>query len=355
LITQGERIVSVKPYEANVTSVRFVTSTGENWLYMAHDISDMNVTLTADVGIYGGDGALLADFNSTCYGRDIDLHFQYETDTDSEVGLTLDGNLTDYGNSINDINKSVRFPVKLFDAGKAESGYAFGIDRNCSSPSNPVYVKLKKVSIATAGLAKYTRDATETGVMPSDAEAIFYYGRIDVDDLRTTQAHVNHPVSFEVYASDSSNSYVSGMVRSSLEWYLNSLHDRSGFGSVETSDSAAYAGTFKSGETLGVDIESVTHSGDGTASLSINIDPGVKGVIHLDINASRWLWYVPAGMGGDYNFSSGSDCTSHPCFNIIRENSTSNIPVIESGRFRGSDFDADDRGDREKSGIKVFR
>jgi hypothetical protein len=257
--------------------------------------------------------------------------------------------------SISDINKTLRIPVSLFEGGEAEAAYRFGIDRNSSEVRNPLLVSLEDADISTAGIAKYLHSAVENSALSAENNATFFYGRISFRDLRVNDSPVEHRYTFEVYCDDPSDSHIEGFVRSSLNWYINALHDDSGLGDIYIGDADAYWGIVLDGERLDVNITSTTNDGDGTARMSIEIAPGVHGVVHLDINDSVWLWYTPAEYAKEYDFSLGSDCSSHPCFNIEREDIDDEGMKIESGTFNGMDISPAQRGAYKREGIKVFR
>ena len=350
-IEANSTVVTVKPYEINITSSSFSTSTGTRWLYDAKNIDDMFTTPLAEVSVYSKSGNLMSDFNSSCYGSDMNITFHYDYDAQSSTKLTLDGNLTSLDSDITDINKTVILYSSLFSGGKATATYRFGVDKNVSNPINPVNVGMKDITIDTPNLSKLYGSAKDTNTLPTETNATLYYGRLRADDIKTNTSPINQKLYFEIYSSNSLSSFP----QDSINWYLNSNHTESKYGSVILSDSKVYRDIIKEGEALDVNFTSVTFNSDGTADLRTEIAEGVHGVAHLDINESRWLWYVPEGYGGDYNFSDSSDCSTHPCFNISRLKIESKKNIIESGSYEGMDFNASERGSYKMRGIKLFR
>ena len=354
-IKQSSEILNVLPYEINITSLTLSASTGEGWLYMAHDIDDMSLTAKVTLEVYNASSQKMKDFNSSCYAKELNVSFRYDIDSAEELKLTLDGNLSDNDKNITDINKTLRIPVSLFNDAKAESFYRFGIDRNSSKAKNPLSVILRDANVTTANIAKYLHSAAENSAIGANARATFYYGRVSFKDLRLDHSPVDHGYSFEVYSDNPSDTHIDGFARSSLNWYINALHDKKSYGDIEISDSAAYKNIVLEGESLDMNITSTTIDSGGKARMHIEIAPGIHGVVHLDINDSVWLWYTPPEYAKEYDFSEGSDCSAHPCFNIERESLDNGDKDIQSGLFNAIDSVPERRGDFKQEGIKVFR
>ena len=327
-IAQYTTTITIKPYKIKINEMNL----SKEWLYMA-DVLDMNLTANATVQALSKTNNLMSDFNESCYGKDVNITYYYKINANSDDNITLsyEGNITTKDNkSLDDINKTLSIPKSVFFNGETNASYAFNIDRNYAKPISPVTIKLLEANITTANLAK------EYENIAADINATFFYGRVKTDDIKTNSSTSNHSVEIEVYKAKDFD-----FKQNSLNWYQNeydsttSLRD-SDFNSTETIKLTGNQTLF---------IQNTNGFLNGVANFSITSNK--TAYIHIDI--PPYLWH---NSYQDYNYSSGSDCSQHPCFEYIYESLSSKD---KTKNFKGSSIKSDFNTTMEKIGLKVFR
>jgi hypothetical protein len=197
-IDENSTIVTILPYEINITDANLSNIfdlDGNRWIYMDNNISELNVTANVYLSVNNKQHQVLQDFNSSCYAKDVNVTFYYDVNnSNGDVSVTYDGNLTDTNKSIADINKTLQiFKSDFIHDGNISKFYAFNVDRNYSKPLNPIFVDMKDVN-ATLTTAKY-----ENNITLSDNNATFYYGRVKTKDVTTNKNSIKHSLHVEVY------------------------------------------------------------------------------------------------------------------------------------------------------------
>ncbi|MEO1954220.1 MAG: LamG-like jellyroll fold domain-containing protein [Campylobacterales bacterium] len=335
--------VNIKPYELNITKADINVSTNADWLYMAN-IDDMNLSMFATVQANNKQHNKLDDFNSSCYGENVDIKFSIDVDDgDGELDMNstviANNSTTKDSFKLKDINKTITISKDYFISGEANASYSINVDRNLSNPVNPFLLKELDINITTSDVAKDENNASD------DSNATFYYARVATADKETTDTDIKHFSEIEVY-DDSSSKYVAGFKQNSINWYGNKKHNNT-FEDISEID-ATKKSTLE-------DVQfAITSFDTDSSKVSFNISNSDNGTYRMHIKTKSWFWYFPAGLGQDYNDSDGSDCTEHPCFEYILK-STSTPSGVVSGEFTGSDYNISSRGNYEKTGVKVFR
>jgi len=341
LITPATLVVTVNPYELNITDANFTASTGKTWLYDAN-VSDMYVSAHAAVQANNKQHVALQNFTSSCYAQPVDLSFYYDANnTNANVNLSYamtSGTMASALKSISDINKTITLPASLFTTSSASADYRFNIDRAYNVPLSPIDISLRDVKVTSLAVAKNENNATV------NKAARFYYGRIKTKDIVTDKTIAPHLLHVEVYSPTA----ISGFYQNTLNWYINADDD----GTTVLSD-----GNFSENKAFlnnqpssSVGVSGTTSFLDGISRFNINNLLEEKGsVVHVGI--PTWLWNSTLS---DYNNSVGATCVSHPCFDYkyIKDKDTIGI---KSGTFKGSMIGNDYNATYQKSGVKTFR
>ncbi len=224
----------------------------------------------------------------------------------------------------------------------------FNYNRSFNTPTNPFRVDGDETYFSLN-----VQDNTYATVIgddntSSDANATFYYGRLNPSDIAGTLLPVRNPVAIEVY-DDSNSLFTSGMNQSSLFWYTNDMH--SGDAAGNTYEAVPSSNTLIDNALVGF---AFTYNPvvNGIEDLDITAASENKAIMHL--KTQEWLWYVPSGFGSAYDDTAGTDCTMHPCFkfSFLPNNS---VLKIESGDFNGTVIPDVNRSDYIQKGIKLFR
>jgi hypothetical protein len=166
-------------------------------------------------------------------------------------------------------------------------------------------------------------------------------------DVKTTQDDINHTIEIEVYSTTSSG-YVNGFKQNSLLWWRHQNHSIEQDGNitqiVPTTKTILNSGEFS--------VNDISNPNSGT--IRVGISNSTEGRYIMHEKTKPWLWYIDKDFGNDYDDSSGSDCTKHPCFiyTLLKNNSSNSV---SSGSNSGGDIDVKSRGDHTRTGIKVYR
>lgn len=335
-ITPVTKTITIDPYELNVTSADFTSSNGQDWLYMA-DVADMNVTASATVQANNKLHQPLQNFISTCYASDVDLSFYYDVsnpNTDANISYIPVSLGTE--ESLSDINKTLIIPASDFIAPSADVEYSFNVNRAYDTPLNPIDITLTDVKVTSTNVAKDENNATLS------AKKSFYYGRINTKDVATNEQDINHEVKIEIYKS----STLSGFKQNTINWYEMKDDNTT---SIDLITPTADFG--KTSDPKSLTINQTTNQGVIDLNIINAWSSSDSAYIHLDIPS--YLWY---NKYSDYNDTSTSDCSQHPCFRYIYNTNTIQNRV-SSGAFEGSSLKDDGNFSRsyEKKGVKTFR
>lgn len=339
-ITPASLVVSVLPYELNVTDdTNFTASTGKEWLYDAN-VSDMYVTAKATVQANNKAHVALQNFTSACYAQPVNLTFHYDVNnTNSNVNLsyvTLQASMPNTSKLIADVNKTMTIPATSFTTASASAEYRFNVDRTYRTPLNPISMTLKDVNVTSTEVAKDENGKT------LNQNRRFYYGRIKTKDITTDKTIAPHLLHVEIY----STSPLSGFYQNSLNWYI---HANDGLTLANDVNLTAYQ-DFTHTTPTALTITGKDGFTNGLLGFNLNNLTNIKGsTVHLSIPS--WLWYSTLGSR-EYNAT--QDCSYHPCFEYkFLENA--NSIGIKSGELKGATIGKDYNATYQKSGVKTFR
>ena len=343
LISPQSIIVTVNPYELNVTDSNFTASTGQNWLYDAN-VSDMFVTAHSQVEARNMQHQPLINFTNACYAQPVNLGFYYDVNnTNNTVNLSyspINGTMTSALKPISDLNKTITILATSFITARASADYRFNVDRAYNISLSPIDMALKEVKVTSAGVSKIVNNQTV------GKGARFYYGRVKTKDIVTDKTSVPHLLYVEVY---SSTPLTNGFYQNSFNWYINGSDDGTTvFGDGNFSENKGFINTQPSTSTIAVANTQILS--DGVLRFNINnILKEQAATIHMAI--PTWLW---SNNLNDYNNSANSTCATHPCFDykFIPDMDTRGI---RSGTTQGSTIGRDFNASYQKSGVKTFR
>ncbi len=323
LITPDTKNMIIKPYELNITDVKY----DEGWLYMA-DVDDINQSVEFSVLANNKQHILVKNFTEYCYAEDVDVktHFNVKN-INSNVEIKYN-NATIY--NIKDINKTITIPKASFINSKANIEYSFNVVRAYKIPYEPIQIGLREVSVESSNVAKEKNNAT----VSLDAE--FYYGRVKTKDLSTNEQSTPHSLHVEVYK-------LGKYKQNSLNWYVNEDDNDSNMTIVDKKDFLFHSANAE------LDNIGNKQASDGSVEFILKHSEKDSFKSYLHVNIPEYLWY------SKYNsYNSVVDCGSHPCFeyNYIGDRSQKNI---NSGKFIGTAVGDDFNATKTKKGVKVFR
>ncbi len=338
------------PYEANVTELNFTISTQRNWLYVIKDtnIDDMNITIDVTVEVFSKNGTSLEDFNSSCYGSDVDVKFFYEVNNTSKedadsISVVYLGTKDDSAATLADINKTLTIPIANFSNGKGSVSYAFDVNRSFDAPLSPIWLQLQDVSIESS-IAKLLHSAQDTDKVEEDMNATLYYARVKPFDITTSKQDDSTKADILVY-DDQNSDYTQDLQEILVDWFLMRSHTSEEEGKIVQTVVKSGVG-MQDSDITSISVSAVLGEGEYNISIS-NPDKVESAYIHLDI--SPWLWF---SYDYDYSFASDSDCANHPCIRYLFFKDVSG-GGIRSGNVKGVRFEAN--VSKNPRGVKVFR
>ncbi len=348
--TECRRLFIPDHFEVQVTRPRLENNASTGFTYLSNlrpgvgmsaHIRNLNVTLTAK----GENNTTLRNY------KDPSTHF-YANAVTISPSITLPDRHSAATKLIDLIDEnSTDISGFGFVDGVAMHSYAdvgFNYDRDHHIPISPFVVDGNESFFRVYAEDRLYNSVTGVAQSDSDNNVTFFYGRLKTQDLITTLIPSSASMQYEVYDAGS-GIYTAGMRQSSINWYINDLHDNSDEGSVyeAIASSNSMIDNVIAGFSFNYNAPSL-----GKELLDITASPESKATLHL--KTQEWLWYVPLGFGSAYDDTAGSDCTMHPClkFSLIPANSALRI---ESGDFNGTIVPDENRSDYSKKGVKLFR
>ena len=359
LIEEVNASVGIVPHHFDLNATLFDFDKSERFTYLSYQMpmaADVQMTIEAQ----NEQNGTTQNFIDGCYADDVTVDFAHSVVTSDRLRKILwivrDANETDGPRQEDGKNDLLSFTYakKNFSTengrvdrnGTTVLTLFFNFDRNASRPVEPFILRIADINVSDA-------DAGSEGYETLEGNATFYYGRIRIDDVATRERSISHRYTVEVYDTNGSDSLISGMKEAALYWWINAKERNATDGNVTHYDVKKGFSLSTSDDTH-LSLSNFSEPSEGIVTFDldydIDVDRTIRNIVHLDI--SPWLWYVPEGLGGDYDYSSGSDCTRHPCFEYTLYGQSG--AGVRSGEMNGSDF-AIPAGNKQRSGIKLFR
>ncbi len=325
-----------RPVIENNTTFTYLS----NDLNMSAWIRDLNVSFTAQGE---ANGTLLN------YQEPQTLYFAKNVDVTPQLIIPA----APHGAAI-----SINTPVAKLDtnlsfvAGRADINYTdvrFNYPRHFDLPRDPFIILGSDGNFSVSINETASAGVNGSADTDMDANATFYFGRLHPKDLKSTDNPATTAIEIEVY-DDSGSNYVQNFRQNSLHWYRHANHSSDVAGdanSIHPRRSSILDDT----DSFNINDITIADPAQGTIGVSIVKNNGRH---YLHVKTGSWLWYAPLGFGADYNDSTGSSCLQHPCFIYLSQDHDSGSDIA-TGNFGGSDFNASDRGDYTRKGMKVFR
>jgi len=299
--------------------------------------------LSFSVKALGKSGSIMTNYQNP-------QNMYFANNIDFYLGLDIEHN----PNLSSDINESSVKDLN-FTAGVAVVTYAdlkFNFTRDRLVPKNPLFIDGSSSDINVSLFDRNDTLVKGSKLQRFDANATFYYGRLRTSDIKTTYSPVKSELTLETYWDGSGSRIVPlSFVQNTSLWYIN--NDDDAISIMQNTDfypmKSRKLQTAVSG--VGVNVDTPNPK-DGKVEFKVtktDTTSAQKIFYHVDI--PNWLWY---SKYEDYNFSTGSSCAEHPCFEYIFDykNDTTGI---KSGGFNGSSFDNSFDSGIKKKAIKLLR
>ena len=278
-IIKGNFNITVIPdhFDINVNNVG--NYKGKPFTYLSRDLNmsgELNATITA----VNKNNVIMKNYTTNCYAKQVEINISHNSDTSME---NLNKIITQYSKNDKDKNISFILNENNFTNGVLTLNLKINFDRDISAPTNPFNLTLKSIFVTDENKTHGFKDIN--GVMK------FIYGKILTNDKTSVLNDTNLTIIFEKYNNG---------------WSKNIIHTNANEGKVYHTFSKQLANIIindiKKGEQ------------NITVSPSTNIRP-YKVRLHLFI--PTWLWYSKGGVVYKSPSNDNTDCTTHPCINIL--------------------------------------
>lgn len=346
-ITETVHSLVVTPYKIVITELSPPTSSNaKSWLYMA-DQADFNVSMSYQLTAQSKGNAITRNFDESCSVESIDVTFDLNTsrlfEAGNELNCTLVLNENVYGMfQTTDKNITLTIPTSDIVRGESNVSMSFNFNRPYNTPQNPITLGIEEINATTS----FDKDIFVVG-----DEFIFYYVKLLLKDVITTEDSVESVIRFLVYQEDESQS-TSYLTRHTLNWYLNSDHESTDGKIVDIFVSQDYTEVNSSSLSDSGDV-SIGNFSNGEQTLTITRGGMLEdnyAVIHLLLDKKtlgEWGW---VSRYEEYNVTSGSNCNAHYCMEYTYQENSNNAEV-GGGTYEGSELNTS----KPSVGVKIFR
>jgi len=349
-ITTKVETLRITPHHFNVT-VKSQNFKGGSFTYVAEsNLTLMSALVDINVTAQNENNETTKNYNKDCYANDVNMDYNY-TSVDENLSQFLyyyefsDKNSSENNVSVNnrisdDLNKT---SFSTDNNGSAIFKIKYNFKRDRSTPINPFDVEVPNFNAVDSN----SSDVNGSGQDTSNAN--FCWGRTKADDIDTQKDDVKHVISIEVY-DDAETSYTRTFTQNSLKWYQHENHNRV----IEGNISATDATTTSKLDNIVFSVSDIKSPNNG--DINITISNSIEDTYYMHEKIRPWLWYTVDGYGDDYNISSGSSCSAHPCFKYTLDKDDSGSGnTISSGDYNGGDAPTKSTGENTRIGIKVYR
>ena len=345
LIKSKSFIIHVKPYKTIID----LRMSKRNYFAIDSNLSAEHFDINTTVKVANKDDEVMEDFNSSCYGKDVNVSFFTKMNKIAKdfIGIYLDNNGTKDTKLVekNDTNFS-RFdfnwtlPIERFKKGIAELNISCGIDKNRSKP-----ISIKDVNFTDVNVT--TKIAYEQTPAQPDKNISFYYIKLlpqDIYALSTDEA--NTTIKFGVF--DKYHSHFEHKAR--VDWDLiDKNYKESNISILGTSTNY----TFNADKNVSkFDVNITKNEYEYNISIK-NKDVKKNRFVIIHLKTSKSLWH---SKYEDYNDSDNSSCTTHYCLEYHYQEANDTSREVHSGTFHGSSVNTSNKTDKtHRYGIKLFR
>lgn len=292
----GEGNVTFIPWDFNISAGSIVNNNGTSpsFTYLSNDLN-MSARIPITVSAQNKQGAVTVNYANNMYERSITITPSVSSAAAAARGLTpltfgitnADANFTAGSTSIafNDpiaarfnFSRDPKAAVSPFDV---NSSNGIGSDVNISITDTDSVVGAKNQTLSS--------------------NATFVYGRVIPRDVRVfgNTASFSSSAWYEVYNAPSIGGVALTPSRNDPLWYTNRFHNDLSDGDANVTMVATGANPANATAVGGVE--------------TYSFGPMAFGGYKAHITAQSWLWY---GLNASTYSNPGTDCLTHPCFNI---------------------------------------
>jgi len=271
----------VLPDHFAISSINVNNFNNSSFTYLSNDLNmsgELNLTIIAK----NDSNDTTLNYNSNCYSKNIDINITHTATTTID---NINNILTQYSTNNKNLPISLSLDENNFTNGEAILNLKINFDRNSSKIVNPFTLTLNDINITDEN------DTNGSNIINQDLD--FVYGRIFTKDISTIENSANLNIIFQKY--------------NGIEWIKNTLHNNKIYGDIN--NTFTYSDVIISLNETNINAEQ-----NITVTPHTNTRP-YKVKLHLNI--PTWLWYSIYDKTYISPDSSHTDCTTHPCVNIL--------------------------------------
>jgi hypothetical protein len=230
-----------------------------NFTYISND-NNMSATATATITARLDNNTTASAYSANCYAKDINTTISLIDEPLASEWLTNDRNATvrirffDTNTTNSELNATGSSTLSSgqnnFNNGIANITINFNFDRNTSIPDEPFHISRNDFNISVIDTNGVTGiDFNRT----NDTNTTFYYGRVYAPDQTFNDNNENAQFHYEVYCQDCNRTSLNIAGNESINninWYQNTLHVNTTFGTYNNLNPSALNGTLIGGTTL---------------------------------------------------------------------------------------------------------
>jgi hypothetical protein len=274
----------VIPDHFAITDVNVSNFNEGNYTYLSRDLN-MSGNLKAKIIAQNASNGVTKNYSDGLYSKDLNISIPFTTNPEN---VNLDKILTQYGeNAILDKNISFTIGEGNFSNGEFNLSLKINFDRNVSKPVNDFNLTLNDLNV--------TDEDDINGSENIDKNITFRYAKATPENISTYGNSFVVHVHYYYYHNN--------------DWVINNDHSKT-YGDVDSNYTSDKITVTNRNE------DSITN---GTQNIDVSINNAIerpyKATLHLGIPS--WLWYSKSGRSYKAPSSSNTDCSTHPCSNII--------------------------------------
>ena len=275
---------------------------------------------------------VLKNFNSSCYGKDVNISFDVTKNSIEVFRGMYDINGIEFNDSkFENFDRNFTILKDNFVKGESNLTIKFLRYKNRSYPASISDLNFTKIR-------SYLNQDT-TNIENVNKNYSCYYLGLDNLDITTLEKDITKKIAVIVY--DKFGGHFD--IQRFLYWYVDDTYNKNSVEILGNTESYKYDNNLTNGFSSSIILQS------NEFNLSIHNPNGDKFVI-IHLKTPRYLWY---SKYSDYNDSLNSYCLSHYCVEYHYTNKTPVYKEVGSGKFKGSEVNM--TTPKRRLGIKIYR
>jgi hypothetical protein len=259
------------------------------YTYLSEDVESMSGIINATIIAQNESNLTTKNYSNGLYAQDVNITIPFTTSENVDFNV-----LSTYGkdiieNNISDGSISLTVGKENFINGEFNLSLKINFDRNVSKPVNDFNLTLDSLNVVDEDEAEGSTN------LDNDNNITFRYGKITTENVSTYSNSAVVPVHYYYYHN---NEWVIDKDHTKTDGYTHNVYTTDPIHVINMNENSISNGN----QTIDVDTSNV-------------VSRPYKATLHLNIDS--WLWYSKSGRTYKASSSSNTDCSTHPCSNIL--------------------------------------